>query len=250
MFELIKHLVKNDIQHTVSDNGNITVTNNLDLEDVSGADALPDNLTVGGWLDLSGTSITALPDNLTVGGGLDLRGTSITALPDNLTVGGGLDLRGTSITTLPDNLTVGGGLYLSGNSITTLPDNLTVGGWLDLSGNSITTLPDNLTVGGWLDLRGTSITTLPDHFSCNSLYLEAERISNIAYRKNCGYSSRTIFAAWTGKEFRIAAGCFFGSIEQFEQAVDDKYNGSAAEAYKKAARDCVAELTVKLNPKD
>ncbi|EHK1060559.1 hypothetical protein J4S57_004351, partial [Salmonella enterica] len=109
---------------------------------------------------------------------------------------------------------------------------------------------DNLTVGGWLDLRGTSITTLPDHFSCNSLYLEAERISNIAYRKNCGYSSRTIFAAWTGKEFRIAAGCFFGSIEQFEQAVDDKYNGSAAEAYKKAARDCVAELTVKLNPKD
>lgn len=119
MFDLIKHLAKNDIQHTVSDNGNITVTNNLNLEDVSDVDALPDNLTVGGWL------------------------------------------------------------YLS----------------------------------------GTSITTLPDHFSCNSLYLEAERISNIAYRKNCGYSSRTIFAAWTGKEFRIAAGCFFGSIEQFEQAV-------------------------------
>ncbi|EAZ2975913.1 hypothetical protein B5U64_15685 [Salmonella enterica] len=150
MFDLIKHLDKNDIQHTVSDNGNITVTNNLNLEDVSDVDALPDNLTVGGGLDL----------------------------------------------------------------------------------------------------RGTSITTLPDHFSCNSLYLDAERISNIAYRKNCGYSSRTIFAAWTGKEFRIAAGCFFGSIEQFEQAVDDKYDGDAAEAYKKAARDCVAELTEKLNPKD
>ncbi|WP_079948071.1 hypothetical protein [Salmonella enterica] len=170
MFDLIKHLAKNDIQHTVSDNGNITVTNDLDLEDVSCVDNLPDNLTVGGGLDLSGTSIT--------------------------------------------------------------------------------TLPDNLTVGGWLNLSGTSITTLPDHFSCNSLYLDAERISNIAYRKNCGYSSRTIFAAWTGKEFRIAAGCFFGSIEQFEQAVDDKYDGDAAEAYKKAARDCVAELTEKLNPKD
>ncbi|HDN7367912.1 TPA: hypothetical protein P2A74_004347 [Salmonella enterica subsp. enterica serovar Chester] len=130
MFDLIKHLIKNDIQHTVSDNGNITVTHNLDLEDISG------------------------------------------------------------------------------------------------------------------------ITTLPDHFSCNSLYLDAERISNIAYRKNCGYSSRTIFAAWTGKEFRIAAGCFFGSIERFEQAVDDKYDGDAAEAYKKAGRDCVAELTEKLNPKD
>ena len=151
MFDLIKHLVKNDIQHTVSDNGNITVTNNLDLEDVSGVDALPDNLTVGGWLDLSGTSITALPDNLTVGG---------------------------------------------------------------------------------------------------SLYLRPEKITNVSYRENCGYSSRTIFAMWTGKEFRIAAGCFFGSIEQFEQAVDDKYDGNAAEAYKKAGRDCVAELTEKLNPKD
>ncbi|MDT7261299.1 hypothetical protein [Citrobacter freundii] len=171
MFDLIKHLVKNDIQHTVSDNGNITVSHNLDLEDVSG--------------------ITALPDNLTVGGSLDLRGTSITALPDNLTVGGSLYLRGTSITALPDNLTVGG-----------------------------------------------------------SLYLRPEKITNVSYRENCGYSSRTIFAMWTGKEFRIAAGCFFGSIEQFEQAVDDKYDGNAAEAYKKAGRDCVAELTEKLNPKD
>ena len=151
MFDLIKYLVKNDIQHTVSDNGNITVTHNLDLEDVSGVDALPDNLTVGGSLYLRGTSITALPDNLTVGG---------------------------------------------------------------------------------------------------SLYLRPEKITNVSYRENCGYSSRTIFAMWTGKEFRIAAGCFFGSIEQFEQAVDDKYDGNAAEAYKKAGRDCVAELTEKLNPKD
>ncbi|WP_080206176.1 hypothetical protein [Salmonella enterica] len=187
MFDLIKHLVKNDIQHAVSDSGSITVTNDLDLEDVSCVD------------------------------------------------------------TLPDNLTVGGSLYLSGTSITTLPDNLTVGGSLHLSGTSITTLPDNLTVGGWLYLRGTSITTLPDHFSCNSLYLDAERISNIAYRKNCGYSSRTIFAAWTGKEYRIAAGCFFGTIKQFEQAVGNKCDGSTAEAYKKAASDCLAELAAKLN---
>ena len=83
-----------------------------------------------------------------------------------------------------------------------------------------------------------------------SLYLRPEKITNVSYRENCGYSRRTIFAVWTGKEFRIAAGCFFGSIDQFEQAVDDKYSGSAAEAYKKAGRDCVAELTEKLNPKD
>jgi len=47
--------------------------------------ALPDGLTVGGWLDLAGcTGITALPDGLTVGGSLDLRGTGITALPENI----------------------------------------------------------------------------------------------------------------------------------------------------------------------
>ncbi|EOV3349242.1 hypothetical protein ACONGJ_003606, partial [Edwardsiella piscicida] len=98
-----------------------------------------------------------------------------------------------------------------------------------------------------LDLEGTGITSLPDNFSCDSLYLDVKRISNIAYRENCGYSSRTIFAAWTGKDFRIAAGCFFGTIEDFESAVDRKYGGDAGEAYKKAGRECVAELTEKLN---
>ena len=33
----------------------------------------------GGWLYLSGTAITTLPDNLTVGGSLDLRDTAITS---------------------------------------------------------------------------------------------------------------------------------------------------------------------------
>ena len=60
--------------------------------------SLPDNLTVGGSLDLEGTAIAALPDNLTIGGSLYLRGTAITALPDNLTIGGSLYLRDTAIT--------------------------------------------------------------------------------------------------------------------------------------------------------
>ena len=50
-----------------------------------------------GNINLSYTNITSLPDNLTVGGYLDLRGTNITALPDNLTVGGSLDLSNTKI---------------------------------------------------------------------------------------------------------------------------------------------------------
>lgn len=41
--------------------------------------------------------LPSLPDNLSVGGSLDLRGTQITSLPDNLSVGGWLDLSGTQI---------------------------------------------------------------------------------------------------------------------------------------------------------
>ncbi|MBO8135534.1 hypothetical protein IM678_16975, partial [Dickeya fangzhongdai] len=158
------------------------------------------------------------------------------------------DLRGTGITSLPEGLSVGGSLYLRGTGITSLPEGLSVGGSLYLRGTGITSLPEGLSVGGSLDLQDcTGITSLPDNFSCDSLYLDPERISNVAYRENCGYSSRTIFAAWTGSEFKIAAGCFLGTIEEFEEAVDEKYSGSAADAYKSAGRDCVAELTEKLN---
>ena len=50
---------------------------NLDLTMRWNITALPEGLTVGGSLDLSGTGITALPEGLTVGGYLDLRGTGI-----------------------------------------------------------------------------------------------------------------------------------------------------------------------------
>lgn len=118
---------------------------------------------------------------------------------------------------------------------------------LKKKGADFTVDGDKISVGGYLYLEGTGITQLPDSFSCDSLYLEPEKVSNVAYRYNCGYSSRTIFAVWTGSEFRIAAGCFFGSVTDFEEAVDDKYSGSAGENYKQAARECVEELTVKLN---
>ncbi|MEC5321323.1 hypothetical protein VSX61_20685, partial [Brenneria populi subsp. brevivirga] len=112
----------------------------------------------------------------------------------------------------------------------------------------ITSLPDNLSVGGSLYLQDcTGITSLPDNLSCESLYLDPERFSNVTYRENCGYSSRTIFVAWVKGDFRIAAGCFWNTLDEFESAVDESYSGDAAEAYKQAARDCVAELTEKLN---
>ncbi|MEI7252383.1 hypothetical protein WCU77_19120, partial [Pectobacterium versatile] len=131
--------------------------------------------------------------------------------------------------------------------ITSLPENLSVGGYLDLNGTGITSLPENLSVGGYLDLRGTGITSLPDNFTCDSLYLDPQRFDNVTYRENCGNSSRTIFAAWGQGNFRIAAGCFWNTLDEFESAVDESYSGDAAETYKQAARDCAAELTVKLN---
>jgi hypothetical protein len=60
-------------------------------------------IVVDGSLDLRRTPITSLPDNLHVGGDLDLyMCKNLTSLGDNLSVGGYLDLDGTSIPSLPD----------------------------------------------------------------------------------------------------------------------------------------------------
>ena len=130
-------------------------------------------------------------------------------------------------------------------------DNLTVNGSFDISGcTGITSIPDNLTVNGLFYMRGcTGITSIPDNPTINGSFdiSGCTGITNVAFRENCGYSSRTIFAVWINENFKIAAGCFFDTLDKFEQAVDAKYSGSAAEAYKQAGRDCVAELTVKLN---
>ncbi|OKP27580.1 hypothetical protein BSQ40_14620 [Serratia fonticola] len=154
----------------------------------------------------------------------------------------------TAITVLPDGLNVGGSLDLEGTGITVLPDGLNVGGSLDLEGTGITVLPDGLNVGGSLYLRGTGITVLPDGLNVGgSFYLDPQHISNVAFRENCGYSSRTIFAVWMNDTFKIAAGCFLDTLDAFEKAVDRSYSGEAAEGYKQKGRDCVNELTEKLN---
>ena len=124
---------------------------------------LPDNLVVGGYLNLNNSEITKLPDYLVVGGNFYLYNTKITKLPDSLVVGGYLNLYGAKITKLPDNLVVGGSLYLSYANITKLPDNLVVGGCLDLEYTKIDELPDNLMAGGSLYIRDTKITKLPNN---------------------------------------------------------------------------------------
>ena len=167
-----------------------------------------------------------------------------------LSVSGTLYLHGTAITELPDNLSVGGSLYLRGTAITELPDNLSVGGSLDLRGTAITELPDNLSVGGSLHLEGT-ITELPDNLSVGgSLCLEPEKQTSIsAYRKNCGKSSRTIYTVFIGGEFKIKAGCFFGTFAKFCIAVKRDYSGKSADTYIAKAQKCIDELAKKLNKK-
>lgn len=109
---------------------------------------LPDNLTIGGGVDLSASQITALPKGLVVYDTLNLSGLPITTLPADLVVAGSLDLSNTLITFLPGNLVVTGALDLSNTPLTALPDGLTVGEALDVTGTRLTALPDNLTLGG------------------------------------------------------------------------------------------------------
>ena len=71
----------------------------------------PEELKVGGDLDLMGTKIKSLPDDLQVGGDLDLEGTPIKSLPPGLQIGRHLYLSGTPIKSLPPDLKVDGNLY-------------------------------------------------------------------------------------------------------------------------------------------
>ena len=98
-------------KYTIDDNLNIKVKGDLNLYNITDITKLPDNLSVGGFLDLVGTNISELPDNLSVGGFLDLLNLEITDLPDNLSVEGDLDIRGTQITELPKSLKIEGKIY-------------------------------------------------------------------------------------------------------------------------------------------
>ncbi len=101
---------------------------NLDLHGRMDITALPDGLTVPGWLYLQESGITALPSCLVVGKGLDCTDAkALATLPDTLQVGTFLDLRGTAVKKLPDKLTVGTYLFLQGTAVAALPSELTVG---------------------------------------------------------------------------------------------------------------------------
>jgi hypothetical protein len=141
----------------------LKVEDNLNLESCKRLKSLPDNLYVGGELNLEGTNIKQIPKGLYVGGDFRLVALKIKSLPKDLKVDGGLDLGYcTDLTSLPNNLKVGGYLSLYNTKITSLPEGLEVGWDLYLDYTMINTLPKGLQVDGDLSITNNPLAKLSD----------------------------------------------------------------------------------------
>jgi hypothetical protein len=141
----------------------LKVEDNLNLSSCKHLKSLPDNLYVGGELNLEGTNIKQIPKGLYVGGDFRLVALKIKSLPKDLNVDGGLDLGYcTDLTSLPNNLEVGGYLSLYNTKITSLPEGLQVGENLYLDHTMINTLPKGLQVDGDLSITNNPLAKLSD----------------------------------------------------------------------------------------
>ena len=78
--------------------------------------------SIGGDLDLVGTSVESLENLISVGGNLDLSRTPIKSLGNLTSVGDGLRLRGTPIESLGNLTSVGGFLNLIGTPLSKMYD--------------------------------------------------------------------------------------------------------------------------------
>jgi hypothetical protein len=141
----------------------LKVEGDLNLESCKRLKSLPDNLYVGGKLNLEGTNIKQIPKGLYVGDDFILVGLEIKSLPKDLNLDGGLDLGYcTDLTSLPNNLKVGGYLSLYNTKITSLPEGLQVGWDLYLDYTMINTLPKGLQVDGDLSITNNPLAKLSD----------------------------------------------------------------------------------------
>jgi hypothetical protein len=141
----------------------LNIKGDLNLSSCKHLKSLPDNLYVGGELNLEDTNIKQLPKGLYVGGDFRLVGLKIKSLPKDLNVDGGLDLGYcTDLTSLPKNLKVGGYLSLYNTKITSLPEGLEVGWDLYLDYTMINTLPKGLQVDGDLSITNNPLAKLSD----------------------------------------------------------------------------------------
>ncbi|MGV0949075.1 MAG: leucine-rich repeat domain-containing protein [Azonexus sp.] len=132
--------------------------------------------------DLQNSSLKALPDDLTVNGDLNVSGTKLKALPNNLTVNGSLIISNTAISALPPGLKVKGSLALSGTKITALPQGLKVGN-LDISNTPVAQLPGGLEVTERLNIAGTPITKIPNDMRAVKVEYSPETLSGEEIRR-------------------------------------------------------------------
>ena len=138
---------------------NLTVKNELNLNNNIGLKYLPKNLKVYGNFLSESSELIELPDDIYIDKAISLKlSKNLNNIGNLKFVNGDLDLDYCkSLKYLPDNLTVDGELYLDYTGIIELPENLTVNGSLTLNGTKITKLPDSLKVGRKLELKNTII---------------------------------------------------------------------------------------------
>jgi len=177
--------------------GNTVVVNqNLSMKGYSGTD-LPEGLTVNGTLDLRGCaavpsanmdikksldlqgrkSIYFLPEGISIGHSLYLTGTSVEALPEDIKIGQNLFASSSNLTTIPQNVheIVGGHVDIAfchgeKEAGVLIPDGLRVNGNLYMAGSSLNI--ETMTIGGAFDFRGVK-GSIPSKLSCKSLDLRA-----------------------------------------------------------------------------
>ncbi|WP_233264377.1 leucine-rich repeat domain-containing protein [Grimontia hollisae] len=151
------HFVDTLKLHGYIDNyGNIRLNNTHFTE-------LPESLEVKGFLDIEGSMIARLPDTLSVKSYVNASHTPLTRFP-NITVGGYINLTGSNVMVLPGGFQVKGDLSLVDTPIKSLPRRLTVQGNLYLGNTQLDALPPDLKVGGGLYLRGQTSKTSPKRY--------------------------------------------------------------------------------------
>ncbi|KEQ02068.1 hypothetical protein SASC598J21_001510, partial [Snodgrassella alvi SCGC AB-598-J21] len=75
-----------------------------------------------------------------------------------------------------------------------------------------------------------------------------KKIKNIAYRKNCTAKRKTIFAAYLNGEYKIFQNEYLvGTLQEYEQFVNQRFIDPQASKLKQAAKDCVEQLQKKLS---
>lgn len=136
--------------------------NNLHVEEdlsTSNIKKIGNTLFVKGFAGLRHSSFSKLPDDVFLGGNVDLYDSKIIELPDSLKhIHGFLNLNDSEIEKLPNGMTIRGDLCLYRTKIKSLPDDLKVGGHVILTGSKIENLPKNLYIGEDLHLIYTPIS--------------------------------------------------------------------------------------------